>query len=176
VWWLLKYAGVPDARILNGGMIAYKQEKGELSDQPTTATAEPATWTPDPNRMASKADVLAAIKDGSATVVDARTTDEHAGTADTAKRNGHIPGATHLEWEDVLDPTTRKFVPPAKLISLMGERKIDPAKPCVTYCQGGGRAAVLAFTIELMGGTGVKNYYRSWGEWGNDPDTPVIKK
>ena len=48
-------------------------------------------------------------------------------------------------------------------------------RPAVTYCQSGGRAAVVAFALELMGGKQVGNYYRSWSEWGNDPDTPVAK-
>jgi thiosulfate/3-mercaptopyruvate sulfurtransferase len=43
----------------------------------------------------------------------------------------------------------------------------------ITYCQSGGRAAVLAFGLELMGAKDVRNYYKSWAEWGNAPDTPV---
>ena len=35
--------------------------------------------------------------------------------------------------------------------------------------------AVLAFALELMGGNDVRNYYRSWSEWGNDADTPIVK-
>jgi thiosulfate/3-mercaptopyruvate sulfurtransferase len=31
----------------------------------------------------------------------------------------------------------------------------------------------VAFTLELMGGRQVQNYYRSWSEWGNADDTPV---
>ena len=38
-----------------------------------------------------------------------------------------------------------------------------------------GRAAVLAFALELMGAPEVRNYYRSWAEWGNAEDTPVEK-
>jgi 3-mercaptopyruvate sulfurtransferase SseA len=34
---------------------------------------------------------------------------------------------------------------------------------------------VLAFVVELMGGKDVRNYYRSWAEWGNAADTPVVK-
>jgi 3-mercaptopyruvate sulfurtransferase SseA len=34
---------------------------------------------------------------------------------------------------------------------------------------------VLAFVVELMGGKEVRNYYRSWAEWGNAADTPIEK-
>ena len=47
-------------------------------------------------------------------------------------------------------------------------------RPATTFCHGGGRAAVLAFVVELMGGKQVRNYYRSWSEWGNARDTPVV--
>ena len=55
------------------------------------------------------------------------------------------------------------------------EAGIDPKRPAVTYCLSGGRAAVMAFTLELMGGDKVRNYYRSWAEWGNAENTPIEK-
>ena len=51
----------------------------------------------------------------------------------------------------------------------------DVSKPAVTHCQSGGRASVLAFTLELMGARDVRNYYKSWAEWGNADDTPVVR-
>jgi thiosulfate/3-mercaptopyruvate sulfurtransferase len=45
----------------------------------------------------------------------------------------------------------------------------------VTHCQSGGRASVVALALDLMGARDVRNYYRSWAEWGNDPDTPVVR-
>ncbi len=34
---------------------------------------------------------------------------------------------------------------------------------------------MAAFVLELMGGRQVKNYYRSWAEWGNDQETPIAQ-
>jgi thiosulfate/3-mercaptopyruvate sulfurtransferase len=106
--------------------------------------------------------------------VDARSAEEYCGTADTAKRNGAIPGAVHLEWSDTVDKAGR-FKSPEELTKLFREAGIDPSRPSITYCQSGGRAAVMAFALELMGGKDVRNYYRSWSEWGNSEDTPVVK-
>ena len=36
-------------------------------------------------------------------------------------------------------------------------------------------ASRLPVTLELMGDKDVSNYYRSWAEWGTDPDPPVVK-
>ncbi|MCU0704159.1 MAG: rhodanese-like domain-containing protein, partial [Fimbriiglobus sp.] len=69
----------------------------------------------------------------------------------------------------------QKFKPAGELITLFEKGKIDLTKPCVTYCQGGGRAAVMAFGLELMGAKEVKNYHKSWGEYGADVKTPKEK-
>src|SRR5262249_3577919 len=109
-------------------------------------------------------------------IVDARTKEEYAGESKLTKKAGHIPGAVHLEWVELLDPKTGKYLPQTELIKLLKERKIDPDKPAITYCQSGGRAAgsaVAAFGLELAGAKKVRNYYASWGEWGNADDTPV---
>lgn len=175
-WWLLKLAGVPDARILNGGWKAWTAAKLPTEKETPGVMAEAFDWKADASRLADKKHVLAVLKDGAAACVDARTADEFTGDKALAKRGGHIPGATHLEWVELLDPKTDKFLPPADLLKLVKKRNIDLDKPQVTYCQGGGRAAVLAFGLELAGAKSVRNYYPSWGEWGNDPDTPVEGK
>jgi thiosulfate/3-mercaptopyruvate sulfurtransferase len=174
-WWMLKYAGVPDARVLNGGWKAYTAAKLPTETAEVVSKAEPHDWKPDPARLADKKFVLERVKAGAA-CVDARSRDEFTGDKAGAKRGGHIPGAVHLEWVELLDPKTDKFLPPADLVKLVKDRKIDLAKPQITYCQGGGRAAVTAFGLELAGAKGVRNYYPSWGEWGNADDTPVEGK
>ena len=174
-WWMLKYAGVPDVRILNGGWKAYTAAKLTESKLVSAGVAPAHDWKPDTVRLADKKHVLEQLKGGSA-CIDARTPEEFSGEKALAKKGGHIPGATHLEWVELLDPKTEKFLPPADLIKLVKDRKIDLDKPAVTYCQGGGRAAVVAFGLELAGAKSVRNYYPSWGEWGNATDTPVEGK
>ena len=107
--------------------------------------------------------------------MDARSKEEYCGDAETAQRNGMIPGAVHLEWTETLDPKMNRFKSAGELAALLRERGIDVRKPAVTYCQTGGRASVVAFVLELMGGQQVGNYYKSWAEWGNDEKTPVVK-
>ncbi|HEY1189970.1 MAG TPA: rhodanese-like domain-containing protein, partial [Gemmata sp.] len=171
-WWVLKYAGVPDARILNGGWKVWTAANRPTEKEAPAVTAEAFNWTVAAPRLADKRHVLGILKDGAA-CVDARTKAEFTGEKALAKRGGHIPGAVHLEWVELLDPKTGKFLPPADLLKLMEERKIDLDKPHVTYCQSGGRAAVVAFGLELAGAKSVRNYYPSWSEWGNADDTPV---
>lgn len=167
-WWLLKLAGVPDARLLNGGWDAYAAATLEVSKETSQPKpAEPSDWKPEA-RLAVMADVVKLADAKDACVVDARTATEVAG--------GKVPGAKPLEWTELIDENTKKFKPAPDLIKLFDESKIDLGKPCVTYCQGGGRAAVMAFGLELMGAKDVRNYHKSWGEYGADKSTPKEKK
>ena len=176
IWYVLRYWGFDDVRVLNGGWKAWLAAGGKPGkDTPAPEPTNTLKLKPEPERLATKAQVLDLLKGKPPQIVDARSEGEFCGTEETAKRNGAIPGALHLEWSDTLDKDTGKFKSADELATLFEKAGIDPAKPSVTYCQSGGRAAVLAFTLELMGGKDVRNYYRSWSEWSNDPDTPVVK-
>jgi thiosulfate/3-mercaptopyruvate sulfurtransferase len=167
-WWALKLAGVPDVRVLNGGWRAYLDAKLPTSTEPTTPkAADPAEWKPEP-RLAVLADVVKLADGKAACIVDARTATEF--------ERGRVPGAKPLDWAELVDDKTQKVKPAADLAKLFEGAKIDLAKPCVTYCQGGGRAAVMAFALELMGAKDVRNYHKSWGEYGSDKDAPKEKK
>ncbi len=174
-WWILRYWGLPDVRILNGGWSAWKSAGGPVSTDVPRPAAHSFKLSPRPERLATRAELLEDLRTHPPQIVDARSQAEHCGLAHTAKRNGAIPGSIHLEWTECIDRRTHRFKSPEELRRLIEERKIDVNRPAVTYCQSGGRAAVVAFALELMGGRQVKNYYQSWAEWGNAPDTPIQK-
>lgn len=175
VWFILRYWGVTDVRLLNGGWPGWTRaglptETAGATPAPTAFAAVPAT-----DRLATKDGLLKSLTGGKLQIVDARSEGEFCGTdALKNKRAGAIPGAKQLEWIDLIDKQTRRFKPAAELKALFAAAGIDLARPTATHCQGGGRAAVMAFGLELMGATEVSNYYKSWGEWGNTDDTPVV--
>jgi len=176
MWWVLRYWGLRDVRLLNGGWRAWKAAGGPVEERENRPPGlVRARLTPVRSRLAAKEQVKRFVEGKTEQILDARSTKEYCGEADTAKRNGAIPGARHLEWSDTLDKKTGRFKSAAELTKLFKDAGIDPARPATTYCQSGGRAAVLAFVVELMGGKEVRNYYRSWSEWGNAEDTPIEK-
>jgi thiosulfate/3-mercaptopyruvate sulfurtransferase len=179
IWWILRYWGVHDARILNGGWQAWKAADGKVDKGVHEgASFAPAVGaiTAQPGRLAVKSDVFESLKNNRFQLADARSDKEYCGTATTARRNGSIPTARHLEWSDLVETKTQRFKTAPELAKLFKDAKIDLERPTMTYCQSGGRAAVMAFALELMGAKDVRNYYRSWAEWGNDEKTPIEKK
>jgi thiosulfate/3-mercaptopyruvate sulfurtransferase len=128
-----------------------------------------------PEKLATKEQLLDSLQSGKLQIVDARSEKEFCGIEKlTNKRAGAIPGAKQLEWIDLLDKETQRFKSAAEMRKLFEQAGIALDKPTAAHCQSGGRAAVMAFGLELMGAKDVSNYYPSWSEWGNASDTPVV--
>jgi thiosulfate/3-mercaptopyruvate sulfurtransferase len=177
IWWILSYWGVKDVCLLNGGWLAWTsgnhaldRHRGELPDWgPTKLKLVPAE-----KRLATLEQIKASLKEHALQLIDARSEGEYCGDTKTAKRGGAIPGAVNLEWKQLVDTKTNKFKSAGELGLLFKKAGIDLTKPAVTYCQSGGRSSVMAFALDLMGSADVRNYYRSWAEWGNTDDAPVV--
>jgi thiosulfate/3-mercaptopyruvate sulfurtransferase len=173
IWWILRYWGIRDVRLLHGGWRAWQNSGGKVSSDEVKPPFRMIALSPSAARLATKDQVLEALATKEAQIVDARSREEYCGEEKTAKRSGAIPGAIHLEWLEVLDEKSQRFKSPEELAELFRKKGIALDRPAVTYCQSGGRAAVMAFALELMGDSRVRNYYKSWAEWGNADDTPI---
>lgn len=177
IWWILRYWGVRDARLLNGGWKTWNARKLPVSTE-EMATPTPVAFeaTPSKGRLVTKDQVLKATTDHRFQIVDTRSDDEYCGI-DLKKnlRGGSIPGAKHLDWVNLIDPETDRFKSPKDLDRLFDEAGIDLSQPTASHCQSGGRASVMVFGLELMGAKNAKNYYPGWSEWGNLEDTPIEK-
>jgi len=175
VWWILRYWGVQDARLLNGNWKTWKRT-GLPVETGKVKQVSPAVFAgkPQSKRLATKALLLMCLEDRSLQIVDARSEREFCGVEKLKnKRAGAIPGAKHLEWIDLIDKENQRFKTPDQLRELFAKAGIKLDRPTATHCQSGGRASVMAFGMELMGAGNVANYYASWGEWGNADDTPI---
>lgn len=176
IWWILRYWGVSDARLLNGGWKAWTAGGYPTTGEPTPAPA-PAEFKaqPRPDRLATLRQMLRAVNGNRWQIVDARTEGEYCGVQSHGnKKPGAIPGAKNLNWTNLINPWTGRFKSAEELRRLFDEAGIDLARPTATHCQSGGRASVMAFALELMGAENVRNYYQGWAEWGNSEATPVV--
>lgn len=160
IWWILKYWGVDDVRLLDGGYRAWHAAGGEPSTRVPTVT-QPADFTAaaSAERLATFAQVQEAARqsDRGVCLVDVRTTQEH--------KAGKIPTARHLNWEELVDSDTGKLRPFGDIKTLLDRVGFDPRQPAFTYCGSGGRAAVMAFAMEYVGGKPAANYYGSYRDW-----------
>jgi thiosulfate/3-mercaptopyruvate sulfurtransferase len=175
LWWVLKYYGHDNVKVLNGGWHRWLTE-----GRPVTfhgAKAAPAAFRvrPRPEIVADAEYLKAHHADPACNVLDARTDEEWAGTNSRGnKRIGRVPNARHLEWVRFVGrDDTRKFLPADQIQALLDEAGISRSRPTITYCQGGIRAAHAAFVLELLGYDDIRVYDGSMRDWANRDDTPL---
>ena len=105
LWWVLGYYGHANVKVLNGGWKRWTAE-GRPAETGAGVPAAGATFTPvvRPETGSTVETLTAAIGRPDAVIWDIRTPEEFAGENDRGNaRKGHVPGAAHLEWIDLVN-------------------------------------------------------------------------
>ncbi|MGI0131645.1 MAG: sulfurtransferase [Thermoplasmata archaeon] len=186
-FWVFKYYGVADVRLMNGG-----RKKWIAEDRPLTkAAATPPTVTyplpvPDERHRAYLESVHASlpkVKAGTLGLVDVRGPKEFSGEVtappeyptEHAQRGGHIPGAVNVPWAQAVNDDGT-FKSRDELEAIYRAKGIIRGKPVITYCRIGERSSHTWFVLRyLLGFDDVRNYDGSWTEWGNLVRSPIEK-
>jgi thiosulfate/3-mercaptopyruvate sulfurtransferase len=173
-FWTFEYYRHPGAlHLMDGG-----RERWEREDRPMTQEAPhvtpgdyPVPADVDASLRVTKEEIVSRLGQAGLVVLDVRTRDEYEGRDVRAARGGHIPGATHLFWEEALgaDGALR---PEGELRRLYGAVPRDAE--VAVHCQLGVRAAHTWFVLRhVLGYPNAKNYDGSWQEWGNQAELPI---
>jgi thiosulfate/3-mercaptopyruvate sulfurtransferase len=188
-FWLLKVYGHRDVRLLDGDRRKWLAEGRPLSGEPpAVAPTVYRAQAPNGRLRARRDDMLQAIGRSDHLLVDARSSEMFSGADKAgAARGGRIPGAINLpaRRETHADssfkawrvPTVRDdgtFKPATELRSLVESLGITPEKRIITYCVRGGLSTHAWFVLtQLLGYPDVREYDRSWVEWGNVEGLPI---
>jgi thiosulfate/3-mercaptopyruvate sulfurtransferase len=128
LWWVLKYYGFTNIKVLNGGWVKWEAE-GRPVEQGASRVAPGATFTPkSPDRaIESTVDKLkAAIGEPDQIIWDIRSPDEFSGANDRGNaRKGHVPGAVLLEWTELVNED-HTFKPADELRTMLEALGITP--------------------------------------------------
>lgn len=135
LWWALNYYGHTNVKVLNGGWHSWVKEGRAISfDRPRPPAK--VKFTPRVNdSVMVKADELKANCSLDDVVVwDVRSDGEYDGSNSRGnQRVGHVPGAAHLEWFNVMDRETQRFRPAGEIRRMLTEKGITPDKRVYTY-------------------------------------------
>jgi thiosulfate/3-mercaptopyruvate sulfurtransferase len=167
-WWVLTAAGLPDVRILDGGLSAWPGplETGSAAPEPGDVTVRYA------DLYAGARPTLTAERAAAADILlDARAPERFRGDVEPVDPvAGHIPGATNVPSTSLLSDDGR-FLPDGELIDRIGD--VDGPTTGV-YC-GSGVTASVVLAAAAAAGVDAALFPGSWSEWSSDPSRPVAR-
>ncbi len=183
-FWLFKYYGHKDVRLMNGGRIKWLNEP----DKPMTAEKPPIAPTRyrvsrvDSEVRAFLPEVMESVNAHLGNLVDVRSPEEFTGKIiappnlpETAQRGGHIPTARNIPWSMAINPSDGTFKSADELRDIyLGDQHLEPGAKAIAYCRIGERSSHTWFVLKyLLGFDQVKNYDGSWTEYGNVVGVPI---
>jgi len=158
-WWVLRYAGHENVRVLNGGMAAWKQVGGQIEQD--ARQYEPTDFKAhfNLNMFADKEEILASMGNSDISIVDVLPPESYEGA--------HITGSSNLSCMDLMHGDLRQgldYLLPNDQLALRLQ-ETSQFKRIITYCGGGIAAAVNAMAHVLIGQENVAVYDGSLDEW-----------
>jgi thiosulfate/3-mercaptopyruvate sulfurtransferase len=168
-WWLLRYFGHANVRVLDGGWAAWRAAGHPVSTAAALPPAGDFVATPDGMPIVEAADVPAI-----GVLIDARAPERFRGDVEPVDPvAGHIPGAVNVPTTANLDAGGR-FRAPAELASTYAAVGAVPGADVAVYCGSGVTAAHDVLALELAG-VRAKLYPGSWSGWITDPARPIAR-
>ncbi len=168
--WSLHLLGHRNVHYLNGGMRAWLAAglPTERAANLPQANPVPPSWSHRPEVAIDCQTLLAELHQ--VQIWDARSLAEYQGQARYAAEAGHIPGAQHLDWLDLMDPA-RHYRLRSDCAARLEEAGLNLGAPTVTHCHAHHRSG-LSYLVGAALGMNIRAYDGGWAEWGNRPDTP----
>lgn len=174
--WMLRSLGHSQAVMVDGGYGALVA----LGIPTTTALAAPQwgdfvvqrtdLWNIDRDTL------LASLGSDSVVIIDSREAKEYAGATPYGEaRGGHIPGAVHLHYKELMDGQG-SLLPPEEIRARLQKAGVNPEAEIISYCTAGIRSAWLTTVLANLG-LQAKNYPGSIYEWAaSDPQDYPLEK
>jgi thiosulfate/3-mercaptopyruvate sulfurtransferase len=174
-WWLLRWAGCADVRLLDGGLQAWR-EAGFAVEEGVGVVPE-GDVTLVPGRLpVVDAGGAAALAEGGGLLLDARAAQRFAGeVASVDPVPGHIPGAVSAPTADNVGADGR-FRSEADLAQRFTALGVVAGQPVGVYCGSGVTAAheIAAMVVAgVVRADDVALYPGSYSQWAVLPGRPV---
>jgi thiosulfate/3-mercaptopyruvate sulfurtransferase len=164
---LAELAGHPAVAVLAGGLAAWQ---GDLEQGVVELERNRIELDPRLDAVPTLAELRTRLGDPALTILDVRRDEEFAGKGGYPcdPRQGHIPGARHLEVGRLFaEPGTP--LPADEIRALVG---LPDGAEIVAYCHSGSRSALASMALRSAGYR-ARNYPGSWHEWSRHEDVPA---
>lgn len=171
-WWVLRWAGIADVRILDGGFACWVAAGLPVVHRAPTPEAGDVVLSVGHMRVLdAEASALLARR---GVLLDSRVRPNYIGgeVPPGATRRGHVPGALSAPAADNFTESG-PFADAATLRHLYAALGADGSRPVGVYCGAGISAAVNVAALASIG-IEAAMYPGSWSAWSADPERPVM--
>ncbi|MBD3349619.1 MAG: thiosulfate sulfurtransferase [Candidatus Eisenbacteria bacterium] len=183
--WLLRYVGVADVRVLNGGLASWERAGREVSTEETPPTPVSGFGRKIPARpdlIVTTPEARDLLSSRKGDLVSMRSWEEFIGETSGyhyVGPQGRIPGAVfgncgsdayHMENYRNHDQTMRPY---HEIAAMWEEAELLRTKRVAFYCGTGWRASEAAFYAYLMGWERAAVYDDGWFGWSSDVENPI---
>lgn len=169
-WWLLRWAGVPGVRLLDGGLAAWLSAGGSLETGEVTPVPGDVVLAPGALATLDADDAARLASDG--VLLDARAGERYRGEVEPVDpRAGHIAGAVSAPTAQNLDADGR-FLGAQALRDRFAALGVPRPERVGVYCGSGVTAAHEVAALATIG-VEAALYPGSWSQWSADPDRAV---
>jgi thiosulfate/3-mercaptopyruvate sulfurtransferase len=164
-FWLLKYMGHADVRVLNGGWHAWQAAQAPVTREMPTPTPASYTAHVDENQHSTAEWIQENSAREDVLLLDTRMDSEYY--------MGHIPGAVNLSFDEAVDYRTQALKDETTLRARFEGVGATPDKEIVVYCGSGSRSAHSYLVLKSLGYPRVRNYKGSMQDWAHHRGLPL---
>ncbi|MGN0881755.1 rhodanese-like domain-containing protein [Cloacibacillus porcorum] len=175
--WILRQAGIKNAKILEGGIGAWKAAGGQVTKTKNTNKAVAFTIKQYvPNYTATTEWINNNIGKPGLVILDVRTEPEFLGKIRPfqEKRAGHLPGAINIPRESFLTADSH-FKPAEEVQALLAQHGVTPDSEIVVYDTAGVRSAFVTMLLRYSGFVKSQSYDEGFQAWAGNPELPLVK-
>jgi thiosulfate/3-mercaptopyruvate sulfurtransferase len=165
VYWLLKYLGHSDVRVLNGGWHAWQRANAPVTRELSQVQTCPYAAHVDQSQRSTADWIQEHSQATDLVLLDARSDGEYY--------MGHIPGAVNLSFDAAIDYSNQMLKSEEELKRQFEAVGVTPDKEIVTYCGSGSRSAHTYLVLKRLGYPRVRNYDGSMMDWVQMKRLPV---
>ena len=171
-WWILRWAGIQDVRILDGGLRAWREEELPTMTGPGNIAMQSDVVVMAGNMPTATIDD---VKSHTGMLIDVREPSRYAGRRENLDlKAGHIPGSVNLPVRALIhrDRSYRSKDQVLAACEAAGITAEDLAG-AIIYSGSGNHSALAIAILEWAGLPVPRHYVSGWSQWSANPKHPV---
>lgn len=169
-WWILRWAGVDNVRILDGGLTAWDDAGYPVLAGPGNQQPE-SNVTPNPGQLPLA--TMEDVREFDGLLIDAREPARFGGRRELLDlKAGHIPGAVNVPSRDMINPDGT-YRSPDEIRTLLEHAGVTGDQEMIVYSGSGNHSAQLLVAMHLAGFPTPAHYVGGWSQWSATSRNPV---